>query len=175
MVIGQTGGDMNTGIIEKILYRRYGQPTPSIENPFIKFTWNTDNPDDECILYMHMKSRQKGRPHPSIKEIYGDAIGGFLIGDSLKIASLSTEKIWGLPHIDKLRTLQVIEHSAVMDPQVDYFMDAANVWYYGVKRGDLYVFDTTFDELDSLGPIEAALETLMDEWESSRQRVRNRS
>jgi hypothetical protein len=158
---------MSNGIIERILYRRYGQPTPSIESPFIKFTWNTDNPDDECILYMHMKSNRKGHPYPSVKEIYGDAIGGFLIGDSLKIATLSAEKIWGLPHIDKLRTLDAVQHASIIDPRVDYFMDAANVWYYGVKRGELYVFDSTFDELDSLGPIEPALEKLMDDWEEA--------
>jgi hypothetical protein len=48
-------------------------------------------------------------------------------------------------------------------------MGASNVWYYGVKRGELYVFDTAYDELDSLGPIEPALEELVDQWEAAGQ------
>jgi len=46
-------------------------------------------------------------------------------------------------------------------------MDASNVWYYGHKKGELYVFDTETDELDSLGPVESALEALMDQWEDA--------
>jgi hypothetical protein len=42
-------------------------------------------------------------------------------------------------------------------------MEASNVWFYGVKAGQLYVFDAETDELDRLGPVEPAIETLMDE------------
>jgi hypothetical protein len=42
-------------------------------------------------------------------------------------------------------------------------MEDSNVWFYGMKKGDLYVFDAEFDELDSLGPIEPALDKTMDE------------
>jgi hypothetical protein len=156
-------------MIERILNRRYGAPTPSIKSPYVQLTWHAKHEDDSCKLYFDGRLRKKGHPYLSVKEIYGDAIGGFLIGDSLKIASLCPQEIYGLWPIDELRTLPVIEHAAVMDPRVDYFMDASNVWYYGVKRGELYVFDTAYDELDSLGPVEPALEELMDEWEAAGQ------
>jgi hypothetical protein len=55
-----------------------------------------------------------------------------------------------------------------MDPAVEYFMEDSNVWFYGMKKGDLYVFDAEFDELDSLGPIETAIHKTMDEIETSR-------
>jgi hypothetical protein len=48
-------------------------------------------------------------------------------------------------------------------------MEDSNVWFYGMKKGDLYVFDAEFDELDSLGPIEPALDKTMDEIETSRR------
>jgi hypothetical protein len=44
-------------------------------------------------------------------------------------------------------------------------MDAANVWYYGVKDADLWVYDRETDELDNEGPLEDALEALIGEWE----------
>ena len=58
------------------------------------------------------------------------------------------------------------------DSAIDFFMDAYNVYFYGIKRGELYVFDAETDELDSLGPIESALETVMDELESAWKDVR---
>jgi hypothetical protein len=159
--------------LKKFFIHRYGAPTPSIKSPYVQLTWHTKHEEDSCKLYFDGRLRKKGHPYLSVKEIYGDSVGGFLIGGSLKIASLCPQEIYGLWPIDELRTLDVIEHAAVMDPRVDYFMDSANVWYYGVRKGELYVFDTAFDELDSLGPIEQALEALMNEKESIRQEVRN--
>ena len=46
-----------------------------------------------------------------------------------------------------------------------------NVYFYGIKSGQLYVFDAEMDELDCLGPIESALETVLDELVTSRQDV----
>ena len=65
-----------------------------------------------------------------------------------------------------------MHHAVVKDPAVDYFMDEANVRFYGMKKGQLCVFDAEFDELDSLGPVEPALHTLMDQLETARRDVR---
>jgi hypothetical protein len=54
-----------------------------------------------------------------------------------------------------------------MDPAIDYFMDQYNVYYYGIKRGELYAFDSATDELDSLGPVESAVQTLLDDIEDA--------
>ncbi|MBI5569738.1 MAG: hypothetical protein HY914_07320 [Desulfomonile tiedjei] len=104
----------------------------------------------------------------SLQGIYGDIFGGFLIKNTLKAAVLLPKKVYGLWNIDELRMQPAVQHAIVRDPRVDYFMDEDNVLFYGVKGGELYVFDAETDELDSLGPIEPALETLMDEWESIR-------
>ncbi len=159
---------MKTGLLEQILIQRYGQPVTSVGDGVIRECWNADDPDNSSILYVPMKwYGEAGTRFASLKEIYGSAYGGFLVGDSVKIAVLSPCQIWGLWNIDDLRIQPEVQHAQVMDPAIDFFMDASNVWFYGHKKGELYVFDAETDELDSLGPIEPALETLIDEWEAA--------
>ncbi len=159
---------MKTGLLEKILVRRYGRPKFSVDGALIQQCWNVDETDNSSVLYVGMKWEGRlGTRFASLKKIYGDAFGGFLVGDSLKIAVLLPRKIWGLWRIDELQMLPPVRKALAMDPAIDFFMDAANVEYYGHKAGELYVFDTVTDELDSLGPIESALETLMDQWEEA--------
>ncbi len=110
-----------------------------------------------------------GTRFAGLKGIYGNAFGGFLVGNSLKIAVLLPRKVWGLWRIDELQMLRPVRIALAIDPAIDFFMDAANVWYYGHKEGELYVFDAETDELDSLGPIEPALDSLIDQWEEAGQ------
>ena len=46
-------------------------------------------------------------------------------------------------------------------------MDAANVWYYGVKDGQMWVYDLPFDDLDCLGDVAKVIDELLDEWEAA--------
>jgi hypothetical protein len=159
---------MKEGILEKIVRRRHGQPVTSIEDNMVTRHWNTGHPDHEAILYVGMKwSGIPGTRFASLKEIYGDALGGFLMGDTLRAALLTPRKVYALWNIDDLRVQPEVQHALVRDPAIDFFMDAYNVYFYGIKRGELYVFDAEMDELDSLGPVEPALETVMDELESA--------
>jgi hypothetical protein len=129
--------------------------------------WNTNRPEDEAVLYVGMEWRGiLGIRFASLKEIYGDAFGGFLVGDSLRAALLAATKVWALWNIDDFRIQPEVQQALVKDPAIDYFMDASNVYFYGIKAGQLYVFDAETDELDCLGPVEQALETLMDEQEA---------
>jgi hypothetical protein len=54
-----------------------------------------------------------------------------------------------------------------LDPELSFFMDASNVCFYGHKQGRLFVYDAPFDELDDIGPIESALEELIERWEAA--------
>ena len=132
-----------------------------------------EKPDYSSILYLVRKwpGELQMRFGP-LKEIYGNAFGGFVVGDSLKVAVLLPRTVYGLWNIDDLRMHPRVQHATARDPAIDYFMDEANVLFYGIKAGELYVFDSETDELDSLGPIEQALETLMDEVDSARKDVR---
>jgi hypothetical protein len=155
---------MEIGILEKVLTRRYGQPITSIRHGMDARLWNTHNPDDEAVLYLGMKwTGLLQTRFSSLRGIYGDSCGGYLIKNALKAAILLPRKVYGVWNIDDLQMQPEVQQAVVMDPAIDYFMEASNVWFYGVKAGQLYVFDSETDELDRLGPVEPALETLMDE------------
>lgn len=160
---------MKAGLLERILNRRYGLPRTSTDGALVQRIWNADQVDNSSILYVGMEWHEGLSSRVvSLRNIYGDSYGGFLVGDSIKVSVLLPRKIFGLWRIDELQTLAPVRQAREMDPAIEFFMDSANVWYYGYKAGDLYVFDTETDELDSLGPVEPALETLMDEWEDAK-------
>lgn len=50
-----------------------------------------------------------------------------------------------------------------MDPAIEYFMEENNRLFYGVKRAELYVYDDEYDDIECLGPIEPAIQTVFDE------------
>ncbi len=158
---------MKTGILETILRRRYGRPVVGIRRGLHARCWNQDQFDYSTVLYIGMKWKgAEAARFATLKDLYGDALGGFLIKNTLRIAVLVPREIYGVWNIDELRALPQVQHAITLDPAVDYFMDEHNVLFYGVKRGDLYVFDSETDELDCLGPVEPALEAILANWET---------
>jgi len=101
----------------------------------------------------------------ALEPIYGNARGAFLVKSSLKVATLSGPAEWGLYPIELLREQPEVRFANSIDPDLAFFMDASNVWYYGLKQGQLWCFDAATDELDSCGPVEQALEALIGKWE----------
>lgn len=163
---------MHEGLLERILTRRYGSPHACIRDRMPARYWNTGQPDHEALLYVGMKWHGiLGARFAALREIYGDAFGGFLNGDSLRAALLCSTQVYALWNIDDLQMQPEVQRALTKDPGIDFFMDAYNVWFYGIKKGELYVFDAEYDELDSLGPIEPALERLLVEFESTREDV----
>ena len=163
---------MRTGLLERILTRRYSPPVTSIDEGIPARCWNLDDPEYSSALYVGMKWIEPWNSRfANLRKIYGDIFGGFLIKNALKAAVLLPRKVYGLWNIDELRTQPEVRQALARDPAIAYFMEAYNVYFYGIKAGHLYVFDAETDELDSLGPIEPALETLMDELEAARQDV----
>jgi len=159
---------MSSGLFEGILRRRYGAPRISREGPFVQWCWNDAQPEASSVLYLGNEGRPQALERfPGLATIYGDAVGGFLIGDSLKLAMLVPHHVYGLYHIAELLSQPELLLARRLDPAVEFFMDAANVWYYGQKGGNLYVFDAETSELDALGPLQVALEELLGEWASA--------
>lgn len=101
------------------------------------------------------------------KELYGESFAGFIMRDSLKVANLKSETIWGLSTIEDLHCEPEVCQASRMDPEIRFFLDATNVWFYGHKHGHLWVFDAETEELDDLGELEEALGTLILEWEET--------
>jgi hypothetical protein len=163
---------MKTGIIEKVLMRRYGQPISAILRGLPVHGWNPDEWDYDTALYMGMKwNGFPGLRFASLKEVYGNTIGGYLIKNALKLGVLVPREIYGLWNIDDLRVQPELLHAAVLDPAIDYFMDENNVLFYGIKGDQLYKFDAETDELTCLGAIEQALEVILDDLEAAQQDV----
>jgi hypothetical protein len=156
---------MKTGLLERILVRRYGQPVACIRDGMAAKCWRIDQPDDEAVLYPGMKwPGMTGARFSSLRGVYGDVFGGVLIKNCLKAAILLPREFFNVWNIDELNQRPAVQRAVAKDPAIEFFMEAYNVWFYGIKKSELYVFDAETDELDSLGPIEPALETLMDEY-----------
>jgi hypothetical protein len=164
----EESSEMKPGLLEKILIRRYGQPISCVRDGMVARCWNSGDLDNEALLYMGMKwDGRVGLRFASLSDIYGDSFGGILIKNVLRVAMLSPRQLFAVWNIEELRMLPPVREALAIDPAIDFFMDAANVEYFGHKAGELYVFDTETDELDCLGPIEPALEALMDQWEEA--------
>jgi len=163
---------MNDGLLERVLTRRYGEPVVSARHGLPARCWNLDDPDYSSALYVGMKWVEPWKSRfASLQGIYGDVFGGFLIKNTLKAAVLRSGQIYGIWNIEDFLVQPQVQRAHSKDPDIDFFMDAYMVYFYGVKAGELHIFDAETDELDSLGPIEPALETIMDEFEESRAEV----
>ncbi len=157
---------MKAGILEKVMTRRYGQPTMSIRRGLPARCWNLDRPDESAALYVGMKwNSEAGARYASLKPIYGNLFGGFLIKDTLKVSILMPQEVYGVMNITYLRNIPEVRHAMARDPAIDYFMHEHGIKYFGLKRGEFYEYDIETDELDCLGPIEQALNTILEDWD----------
>lgn len=153
-----------TGILERILIRRYGRPMDFIDWGLPARGWNPDKWSYRSALYMGMKwNSLPGLHFRSLRAIYGDSIGGSLVRDTMRAALLLPVYKSGRRNIYELRMEPPVQRATVLDPAVDYFMDEDNREFYGVKRGQLYVYDVEYDDLECLGPVEPALEKVFNE------------
>jgi hypothetical protein len=159
-----------TGIIETLLIERYGQPTACFSEQGSELRWNSNDARRQCRLFKSLAWTIELRSKLGVLEpIYGDASGGILIGDSLKIAMLTAPDIFGLYSIADLQCRPEIERAKELHSELCFFMDSSNVWYYGVADGDLYVYDAEIEELDNLGRLKSALQRVLDEYETTKQ------
>jgi len=105
--------------------------------------------------------------YKAYRKVYGDAFGGSLVGGSLNVATLAGVHVYGTYQIEELQTHKNVRSALQMDPELRFFMDAANVWYYALKGDQLYVFDSELEELDERGSLEKEVARLLAEWEEA--------
>ncbi len=155
-------------MIHEILTTRYGKASTVQTDSYVEHRWNDDDDTRRCILFM-------GEPEwpfsvlddlPVLRRIYDGCIAGVLIGDSIRLATLVRREIYGLYSIDQLRRQPEVRRALQLDPDVHYFMDAANVWFYGEKDGRMCVFDGETQELDVLGELAQAMGSILDQWDA---------
>jgi hypothetical protein len=147
---------------------RYGPPQVVSSGQSLEHRWNADDECRSSVLYV---GRETQNSEQAIQEefrfLYGDYFGGFLMGNLLKLATLGDKRVFGLYTIEELQEQPEVERALAIVPGICFFMDAANVWFYGHKSGQLYVYDAETDELEDMGDIELGLNVLLDEWEES--------
>ncbi len=153
-----------TGILERILTRRYGKPMDIIRQGLPARGWNPDKWSYKSALYMGMRwNSLPGLHFRPLRAIYGESIGGYLVRDTMRAAILLPIYKSDLWNIDELRMHPAVQRAIVLDPTIDYFMEENNMQFYGVKGGQLYVYDVEYDDLELLGPVEPALEKVFNE------------
>ncbi len=156
------------GLLETILTRRYGAPQAAVREGHRVRVWNAESPDDSSHLYWGMDWNSATlAKYEAYRELYGDAFGGLLVGDSLKVATLAGVRVYGTYVLEDLQDQPEIRLALGIEPGLSFFMDAANVWYYALKGTSLYAWDSEFDELDELGPVKPEIERLIAEWEET--------
>ena len=147
------------GIIEAVLTHRYGPARIVDDGPYIERRWLESDEHSTSVLYQDpnfLWDATTSRDLDVLKPIYGDALGGFLLHASLKVATLGTHEFWGLYTIRALQEQVSLCHTERFEPGICFFMDAANVWFYGVKNGVLWCYDAAFDELYEVADVATA-------------------
>src|SRR3989475_12330988 len=156
------------GILEAVLTRRYGKPETAIRHTLQTRIWNSRSETDSCELYWGMEWDQRSlQKYKAYRKVYGDAFGGSLVGGSLNVATLAGVRVYGTYQIEELQDHVNVRSALQMDPELRFFMDAANVWYYAVKGDELYCFYSELEELYERGPLEKEVTRLLAEWEEA--------
>ena len=155
------------GLVEKLLTARYGRPGIEPSGDVKDCRWQEVG--ERSVLHKGLSwdaaLRQQYGP---LEELYGDARGGSIMGGSLKIALIRGPDTFDLYLIDELQSQPEVLRASTHDSAVCFFMDAANVWFYGVKDAQLFSYDAESDELDCMGPLEQAMAALLEEWEHAK-------
>ncbi len=166
--LGHEEVDM-TGLISKLLNKRYGQPTVERLECLTEYRWNGATECLRCVFYDSLSwDTELCAEFGPLEAVYGTLGGGILLGGALKVSLLNGQSIFGLYSTKALQNQPEVKCANRRDPEICFFMDSANVWFYGVKGSQLYVYDAETDELDLLGPLEHELEELLKQWETPR-------
>lgn len=78
---------------------------------------------------------------------------------------MTAEKVYGLYRLPDLREQLEVRIALSLDPNIEFFMDAANEWYYGIKEGHLYSYEADTQELEDLGRFHEAMQELLESWQ----------
>lgn len=163
----------NTSVLAAVLNGRYGEPSVVTEPDWVQYRWCVGTLRSRSVLYKARWSRPTVLDrYPELKQIYGEFHGGLLIEGALKIALLTPDEIFGLYRLNDLHTQPEVTRALTINPSVCFFMDSANVWFYGVTQTEMYVYDSMTGELVSLGEVVGALQTLLAEWEGNERKER---
>src|SRR5712691_3581252 len=120
-----------SGLLQNVLIKRYGTPESVVSDGLLELRWLAQDNSRRSILYVGMLWDSQAEAHFGLyRKLYGDTFGGFLVGGSLKVAMLADQQVFGLYSLQELQDQPEVRDAMVLDPDVHFFMDAANVWFY---------------------------------------------
>jgi hypothetical protein len=152
-------------VLYSLLCRIFGNPNTADLEEFIEFTWNNHGDNMLCILYKKHDAYIVNDAIPLVLQtVYGDFVGGMLLRGVLKVAFVAPVSVYGFYAIGELNRQPEVTRASLLDSEVLYFMDSANIWFYGIKNESLYCYDSDTDELEQLGPIESSFEQVFMDW-----------
>ena len=156
------------GLVEELLNERYGAPKIVYTTHLLEYQWNDEIESHRCRLYKIAASERSSNTKWGVFEhVYGDTLGGFLLHDSLRLAMLTGPSVYGLYLLNELQSQPEIMDAMQLNPNIHFFMDAANVWYYGLIKDKMFVYDSETKELYCLGSLKHAFLDLIQQWEQA--------
>lgn len=159
------------GVVASVLTNLFGPPVPEPgpdTDSLAWFTWHANDPNNRSRLYVRTRSTPPSADLPDdLLACYGDFGGGSLIGTSMKMAAIDGRDVYGLYRIEELAAQPELREVHIARPDLCFFLDAANVWFYGVERGGLVAFDAELEEITELGEPATAFPGLLAEWVDS--------
>jgi hypothetical protein len=157
------------GMLEELLRKRFGQPKEIRSGSYAELRWNDDVESLRCVLYKpRSSSANVTNGFTILRPVYGDALGASLLCGTTKVSMLQDPSVFGLYNIEELQNLPTVRRANIIDSEIVFFMDSVNVWYFGVKGDQLFVYDSATNELDRMGGIQESLEQLITEWEEAK-------
>ncbi len=160
-----------SGIIEATVNRHCGVPSVVVGESQEEWRWDYDDERKRSVLYKPKITRLRAELSAGLgadlDRLYGGIVGGSLLGGALKIATLGGGRIYGLYRLPELVNQVEVEQALAQDAGVRFFMDAANEWYFGVKDGNLYVYEADSGELECVGLLAPAFEEVFLDWKQA--------
>jgi len=151
-----------TGIIEQYLCNRLGHWVEEVEQgELVMRRWLPK--EDPMTSRLFYKSPE-GVAVPALQRVYGSAHAGILAGRALKLAAFGPPVPFGVPEAVGYRRAPELANVFETSRNLVFFMDAANVYFYGMSDGMVVQYDAETDELDDSGPPESAIPTIIDSW-----------
>ncbi|MEN1681433.1 MAG: hypothetical protein AAGJ46_17775 [Planctomycetota bacterium] len=157
-------------MLRQILTARFGMPTTYEYAGSVFDRWREGTPEECSVLLPSQALIQNACGGLQFSDLYGDVYGdiygAFLGGETgaLKVACRSRHPVYGLRSIEQLNSHPALQEARDLLPGIVYFMDAANVVFYGVIEGKLFAFDTEDAVVECLGAIESGVVGVLEQW-----------
>jgi hypothetical protein len=154
-----------TGIVEQVLVERFGPGAEEGEREgFVVHRWlPKDDPGTSRLFY----SSTERLLVPVLEPVYGAAYAGILAGRALKLAAPGPYAPFGVPELRSYLNAPELGGLLAGTSNLIFFMDAANVYFYGMLNGEVVEYDAETAELDSLGSPDSAIPDIIDRWLSA--------